>query len=80
MKPVMTTVDAGIEMRPHLLGGQLAGADAVRTGVAVPVVGGDDAIGEDVNGGYAARAERRREENAHRLFAGGDDAVGSCAG
>src|SRR5687768_11620183 len=59
----------------RLLGRQLTGKDAVGTGIAVPVVGGDDAIGPDMDGWYPAGAKRCREENAHRLLAGRDDAV-----
>ena len=50
-------------------------AIAIRASAAVTVIGGEDAIGEGVDSGSAARAKRGGHHHAHRLFAGGDDAI-----
>src|SRR5215213_4004043 len=64
-----------VQMRPHLLVRKLASEGTVGPGVAVPVIGSDNAISPDVDRWYAAGAKDRGKENAHRLLAGGDNAV-----
>jgi hypothetical protein len=65
----------GVEVGADFLLRQLARARPIGPRIAVAIVCGDHAVGPDVNGLRAPRTEHRRQQDAHRLFAGGHDAV-----
>jgi hypothetical protein len=62
-------------MGHHGRRGLFAGALAVGSSRAEPVIGGDNGVGEDVDCGSAARTEGRGHHHAHYLLAGRNDPV-----
>ena len=64
-----------LDERQDSAGGGGTGFIAQRAGRAEAVVGGNHRVGPDVGGRGAARAEGGGHHHAHRLLAGGDDAV-----